>query len=472
MRLRFIMQAGAAVFLLVAVSAAAVSAAEVSDPKPRVIVLTDISGDPDDEESLVRLLVYANEYDVEGLIATTSVWLRDTTHADLISRDVDAYEQVREALLVHADGFPTAARLRGVIRSGQSGFGMGAVGPGRQSEGSRQIIEVVDGSDKRPVWVAVWGGANTLAQALWDVKYTRSPERLAEFVSRLRVYAIADQDDSGRWLRITFPDLFYIVSPSRVGGGQYHRSTWSGISGDKRFRNGPGYRFELVDNPWLKENIIENHGPLGRLYPKFSWIMEGDTPSFLNLIGNGLAGHVSPTYGGWGGRYRLIQSYAETRPIYTNSRDEVVTADGAVYFSDQATIWRWREAFQHDFAARMDWCASKEYSRANHNPVAVLNGARGKGIVALRAAPGDTVKLSAEGSGDPDGDGITLSWFQYREAGTCPEAVGLFAAEGPASGFVAPQVERECTVHVILTVRDNGEPPLVGYRRAIVTLKP
>jgi hypothetical protein len=447
-------------------------AAPGPDTKPRVIVLTDISNEPDDEESIVRFLVYSNEYDVEGLIATTSCWLRDTTRVDLIQRNVNAYGQVRKNLLVHAEGFPEAARLQDVIRVGQSGFGMLDVGPGRQTEGSRHIIEVVDRPDPRPVWVSVWGGANTLAQALWDVKYTRSAEQLAEFVSKLRVYTISDQDDSGRWLRITFPDLYFIVSPSRVGGGEYQRSTWSGISGDRFYDNGPWHRFELVDNPWLTKNIIKDHGPLGRLYPKHSVIMEGDTPSYLNLINNGLGSHLSPTYGGWGGRYRLFKSYAETRPIYTNDRDKVVAEDGSMYRSDQATIWRWREAFQYDFAARMDWCTSKEYSQANHNPIAVLGGVDGKGIVTLEANAGDTVRLTAEGSTDPDGDRIEQSWFQYREAGTCREAVELFATDGPVSGFVAPSVERECTVHVILTVKDNGEPSLVSYRRAIVTVKP
>lgn len=248
--------------------------------KPRVIVLTDISNEPDDEESLVRYLVYANEFETEGLIATTSVWLRETPRLDLIQRHIKAYGEVRDNLLRHADGYPAAGELMRAAKMGQRGFGMEDVGYGKSTDGSNHIIEVVDRPDDRPVWVCVWGGANTLAQALWDVKYTRSAEELNRFVGKLRVYTISDQDDSGRWLRITFPELFYIVTPSSVDHREYYKATWTGISGDRHYKNGPFHHFELVDNPWLIEHIITNHGPLGGLYPKLEYIMEGDTPSF------------------------------------------------------------------------------------------------------------------------------------------------------------------------------------------------
>src|SRR3954451_12619767 len=101
-----------------------VARADSPNTKPRLIVLTDISNEPDDEESLVRLLVYSNEYDLEGLIATTSVWLRDKTRADLIRRDIEAYGQVRDNLSQHAPGFPSAADLLGKVKSGSQEFGM------------------------------------------------------------------------------------------------------------------------------------------------------------------------------------------------------------------------------------------------------------------------------------------------------------------------------------------------------------
>jgi len=282
----------------------------VAMEKQRVIVLTDISNEPDDEQSLVRFLVYSNEYDVEGMVATTSVWLQDTVRPDKIRERVRAYGQVRTNLVKHASasGYPAAPRLLSVIKAGRPEFGMEGVGEGKSSEGSRHIIDVVDRPDRRPVWISVWGGANCLAQALWEGKYTRSKEELDAFVSKLRVYTISDQDNSGRWMRITFPNLFYIVSPSSVDNMEYYKATWTGISGDRLYKNAPMHKFELVDNPWLQKNIIKGHGPLGALYPKLKYIMEGDTPSFFNLINNGLASHISPSYGGWGGRYVLHQT--------------------------------------------------------------------------------------------------------------------------------------------------------------------
>ncbi len=138
--------------------------------KPRVIVLTDITNEPDDEQSMVRFLVYSNEYDVEGLIATTSVWLRDKVRPEKIRERIEAYGKVRKNLLKHAPGYPPTEHLLNVTRAGLPQFGMEGVGPGKSSEGSRHIIEVVDRPDERPVWVSIWGGANCLAQALWDVK--------------------------------------------------------------------------------------------------------------------------------------------------------------------------------------------------------------------------------------------------------------------------------------------------------------
>ncbi|UCD50256.1 MAG: DUF1593 domain-containing protein [Phycisphaerales bacterium] len=443
--------------------------------KPRVIVLTDITNEPDDEESMVRFLVYANEYDVEGLIATTSVWLRDKVRPDKIRERVEAFGQVRANLLKHAPGYPTAERLLRVIREGVPEFGMKGVGAGKSSAGSRHIIDVVDRPDERPVWISVWGGANCLAQALWDVKHTRSSAELKAFVAKLRVYTISDQDDSGRWLRTTFPGLFYIVTPSSVGHREYYKATWTGISGDRRYRNGPMHQFALVDNPWLQANIINNHGPLGALYPKLAYIMEGDTPSFLGLVSNGLGSRISPAYGGWGGRYVLHQSYAEIQPIWTNAegcQDTVVADNGVAYTTAQATIWRWRQAYQHDFAARMDWCVAETYQAANHNPIAVFAGDTSKAVAHMTVKPGQRVALDASGTHDPDEDGLAYRWFVYGEAGSYRGTVQIEDETAPRVHVVVPEVRSPATIHVILEVRDDGTPALFSYRRVILEVTP
>jgi len=445
--------------------------------KQQVFVLTDISNEPDDEESMVRFLVYANEYDIEGLVATTSTHLRQRTREDLIRRQLDAYGQVRANLVKHAKGYPTQKQLLAVTATGQPAYGMGAVGNDKSSAGSRLLLAAADKQDHRPLWVSVWGGANTLAQALWDARKERTADELAKLVDKLRVYTISDQDDAGRWLRVEFPGLFYIVSPSSTGWEEYYEATWTGISGDRHYKNAPFVDFELVDNPWLEKNIINNHGPLGALYPKLAYIMEGDTPSFIGLIENGLGWSVSPAYGGWAGRYKLYKSYAETHPIWTDNlfNRDTVEVDGKPHTSNQATIWRWRRHYQHDFGARMDWCVADDYSKANHNPIAVLNGDQSKRIVEIAAKPGDAVKLSAKGSSDPDADAITSKWLIYREAGSFSDSAALSQDVGAETELTIPPSEgrspKQSTIHVILTIEDDGTPSLVAYRRAIVTLR-
>ena len=232
-----------------------------------------------------------------------------------------------------------------------------------------------------------------------------------------------DQDDTGPWIRREFPNLFYIVQPSTQKGDDYYYATWTGISGDVYYRNGAGADSTIVTNEWLDANI-RSKGPLGKLYPRFAFIMEGDTPSFLGLIDNGLNAYRRPDWGGWGGRYIYRQPYGETHAIWTQggdtfsrvtSQDTVAGVDGREYTSDQATIWRWREAYQNDFAARMDWTI-KDYSHANHNPLVEVNGQPGTAPILIDAEVGKPVSLDASQSRDPDGQGSALPLVSLRRS--------------------------------------------------------
>ncbi len=441
--------------------------------KQRVLVLTDITNEPDDQESLVRFLVYANEYDIEGIVATTSTHLRDTVRKDKIELLIRDYGKVKHNLDKHASGFPTSEFLLSVTSQHLPLYSMDAVGKGKDSPGSELLIAAVDKADDRPLWVSVWGGANCLAQALWKVRDTRTEKDVKKFVAKIKVYAISDQDFSGSWIRNTFPDLFYIVDPSAGDSWlEYYRATWTGISGDEWYKNGPSFRYDLVDNPWLARNIRENHGPLGAHYLPFDYIMEGDTPSFLGLIDNGLGWYKSPGYGGWGGRYELYQSYAEAGKIWTSSvrsQDEIILPDGTRTASNQATIWRWREAYQHDFAARMDWNIADDFKAANHNPIVSLNGNVGKSIAHGIVKDGEQVTLSAAGTSDPDGDQVSFKWFVYKEAGAFPGYVELGTADRQDVSFTMPKLEKGQELHIILEVKDSGEPSQFAYRRVVLT---
>jgi hypothetical protein len=457
--------------------------------KPRVVIISDIGNEPDDQMSLVRLLVYSNEFEIEGLIATTSTWQKAATHPETMRSLIEAYRQVRPNLLLHAQGWPQADELASRVFTGQTAYGIAATGKDKDSDGARAILRAADRDDVRPLWICIWGGANTLAQALIEARAARTPEQLSRMVAKLRVYSVSDQDDAGPWIRREFPELFYIVSPSTPTSGEYYFATWTGISGDVYYRNGAGADFSTVTNEWLDTNI-RSKGPLGKAYPRFMFIMEGDTPSFLGLIDNGLNAYRRPDWGGWGGRYIYRQPYGETHPIWTQGGDEfgrvtaqdsVTGADGAVHVSDQATIWRWREAFQNDFAARMSWTVS-DFAHANHNPVVVVNGQAGTAPIEMDVEVGRSAVLDASKSSDPDGQALHFRWFHYAEAGSADGNLASVTLARANTPRIEVKADSAChplwlplipckgagIAHIILAVTDEGTPHLTSYRRVIL----
>jgi hypothetical protein len=445
----------------------------MDERKPRLLVLTDIGGDPDDQQSLVRLLVYANEFHIEGVIP--EFW-RGKEHGrrlsgpqqqmELVTRVIDAYGAVRENLACHAAGYPSAGRLRGIVKRGMvdvpcsidgaTGDADEIIGEGKDTEGSEWIIRCVDRDDPRPVNIAVWGGPADLAQALWRVHRERSDEQVRRFVSIIRVHAIGDQDVTGPWIRKTFPKLFYILDHGIDGNKMMSVYRGMFLGGDE----------SLTSREWVLRHVRQDHGPLGACYPLETWtgpnphgcLKEGDTPSWLYFLPAGLNDPARPEWGSWGGRFRRVGKG-------NMFRDATDTVGGTTHA--RVTVWRWRPYFQADFQARMDWCVAP-FETGNHRPRAVVDFDETDAVLERQAQPGDLVAIDASASTDPDGGRLSFRWWIYREAGTYG---GLVTVRGDAEARVAVQVPRDAAgreIHLILSVTDDGDPPLTAFRRVIV----
>ncbi|MFO1001293.1 MAG: DUF1593 domain-containing protein [Planctomycetaceae bacterium] len=294
-------------------------------------VPNDQKSDPDDMQSMVRFLLYTNEFDVEALIATSATFAgkaRKKNILDVIGR----YEQVYENLRKHDEQYPKPDDLRAVTFEGRDGTwgrkGTENIGAGKDSEASEAFINIVDQPDPRPIYVCIWGDCSVISQAIWKVRETRGAAELETFLSKLRIHQIATQDGTIGWLRESFPRLFIIHS----------EKTYFGMFG--------------ADDPisnlaWIDEHVRHNHGPLCDIYPPegigCTGVCEGDSPAFLWLISANrkLNNPDDPTQESWGGQFR--------RDGNTNH-----FIDGA----GGTSISKWRKDFQKEFAERADWCVS------------------------------------------------------------------------------------------------------------------
>ena len=283
------------------------------------------------------------------------------------------------------------------------------------------------------------------------------------------------------------PDLFYIASVH--GWNQYGLAAWTGISGDKFYKfDGGGPDFTKMQASWIKDNI--QIGPLGEVYPDYMFIPEGDTPTFLYLIQNGLSDPEYPEWGCWGGRYAPS---SEDGRHFGDVADSVKGKDGNDHVSNQATIWRWRDHFQDDFAARMKWTMTSDYAQVNHAPMVSVNGSGYScDAIHITAEAGTSVVLDASESYDPDSrDQLTFNWTQYKEPTATQWQVGFEVAslivanddhEAPGRKVIVNlpspgrcAIDRHTrkptatgqSLHLILTVRDNGTPSMVTYKRII-----
>ncbi|KAK2768592.1 hypothetical protein FQN54_000448 [Arachnomyces sp. PD_36] len=480
--------------LSLAISAVSTLAAQC-DPtlkeKPRVFIFTDILNEPDDSQSLIRLLLHADELDIQGLVATTSYWLNTTNHPDELRSVLETYGDVVDNLQLHAPGkYPSAEDLLSKVASGPTVYGSGGIGigagGGNISTGAALFIDAVDSSSRsRPLWAKAWGGVNTLGEALYHIQSTRSASELSEFISKVRVYTISDQDDVGTMIRRDFPQMQYICSIH--GWNEYSMAAWIGIS-DISIDVG-GADSSLVSPEWIKENV--QLGPLGKLYPDTVYNMEGDTPSLLYSIPNGLSDPEHPEWGNWGGRY-MPSDHTLKSAHYGDARDEVIGEDGKTYTSNHASVWRWRQAFQYEIAARIQWQVKDRYEDASHPPVVQVNASCDLRPLEVDVKAGSVVFLDGSMSYDRntnDSLPLTFDWWQYEEP-TASQLSRLDAQKleitrpsddvrNQTAEVQIPLIDSVCVsdsacqdYHLILEVTGSGGMPMTRYKRVVLRTHP
>lgn len=403
--------------------------------KPRIIATTD--GEYDDQCSMIRFLLYTNEWDVEGIVYSSSKfhWVGHSwAGTNWIEEDIDLYEQVYDNLVQHDPEYPSPDYLRSKVFIGN----IDNVGEmNEETPGSNRIVDVLLDSDPGPVWLQAWGGTNTIARALKTIQ-EKYPDQMNEVSHKAIIYIILDQDNTYyNYIKPNWPDIPVLYSSSQFRAIAYD---WSSLI--------PQPYHAYFEEGWMRENITQNHGPLCSNYPSKHFGSEGDTPAFLYNIPVGLRQMEHPTFGGWGGRFYLKDQSSQ----WWGARDA-----GNLY----KPIYRWSKGFQNDFAARADWCMN-DYENANHRPEISVMGELNREV-----AVGSQIILNASSTTDPDGDGLTFKWWQYGDMDNVNTDVIInnSTSEDSASFIVPNEVGKE--IHMILTVTDDGSPNLEAYTRLI-----
>jgi hypothetical protein len=446
--------------------------AQTTLPKPRVIAMT--GGEVDDRCSMVRFLLHTNDVELLGIIQTNSCYQRNGWVAEKwLEKQVDAYEQIYPNLVIHDPNYPKPEVLRSKLFVGDNDASHITVNnnsparvPGQKptidpstwkdTEGSDKIVEILLDKDPRPVHIQAWGGGNTAARAFFKLK-SQYPNDYKRAVSKAVMYNIWYQDGAGAYIEQNFPEVTMVLS-------HYFNQTWA-------------YGAQNYTKPFIAELVKKN--PLGKFYTQ-EYISEGDNPSFLYSLGNGLRSDENPTYGGWGGRFYKVEGFEN---VY---RDV-----------DKASYFQWIEVANRDFEARLKWSETPKYEDANHKPIIKLAQARD-----ITVKAGQVVKLSATVTDNDltnykalwekyravyEQQGadferfktmidsrpkVNVMWWQYKEAGTYNGMVNIGNGEVNEVQFTAPMVKEKSTIHFVFEARDNGSPALTAFERVIITVIP
>ena len=482
------------------------SVSQVTGVKPRTIITTD--GEVDDQDSFIRLLLYSNEFNIEGLVYSSSQWhykgdgkgtmfiseMKNTAErygkrtdlrwpgTDWMQDFIRKYAMVYSNLIKHDKSYPAPQYLKSIIKVGNIEF-EGEMD--HNTAGSDFIKKILLDNKPGPVYLQIWGGTNTVARALKSIEeeYHDKPQWRSiynKISDKAILYTVLDQDAAyQKYVAPNWPDIRVMYNSDQFWCLAY---PWPKFVPDELQA--------YLKGKWFAENIKFNHGPLLSSYflwgdgqkiegdpehthgdtleakkyglSQYDFISEGDSPAFFYLLDVGLRNMEDASYGGWGGR--MVKSQKNPR----RSEDGKNVTDYNPYTKKNDAAYpqtRWIDVLQNDFAARADWCVGT-YAKANHPPIVKLNN-----INNLIAATGSMVKLSGIAT-DPDNNAVSYKWWQYEDVDTYEGKIVIQEPDKQNAFFIIPQdAKAGQTIHVILEVKDSGTPSLTRYQRLIVTVK-
>lgn len=447
--------------------------------KPRIIVTTD--GEADDRASMIRFLLNANEFEVEGIINSSSQfhWIGgqgwNAFHpVEWVKEYISYYAEVYDNLKLHDPNYPTPEYLLSKWKVGNiNGIGEDEI----RTEGAELIAELLlDEKDQRAIWIQAWGGCNTISRALKIIQ-EEHPEKMEMVAKKLRLFLIWEQDKT--YQEYIRPNWEHFNIPTIISD-QFDclAYIWPKVL--------PKDIQTIFEKDWMTKNIIENHGALCSVYEnnQGAFNAEGDTPAFLHNIPNGLRSMESPDFGGWGGRYVKVRNNVWMDPLpdstYTrpnsqwgfhNSWSKKMENDvdsnkikiRTNYFKP---IWRWLDDVQNDFAARADWCV-KNYTSANHHPIIQLKNTP----LNINAKAGSKITLNARKSKDPDGDELNFKWWHYNDVDTYLGKTIHTSNHAKTKITIPLDAQPGDTIHMVCEVSDSGTPSLTRYKRIVITIQ-
>jgi len=485
--------------------------------RPRIVCTTD--PECDDQNSLVRFLLHGTDYNVVGLVYASSQfhwkgdgkgtkWFvegREYTRFGLnmgpmeswrwppegkghIDQVLNAYEQAYANLKVHDSDYPAPEYLRSIIRYGNIEFD-GVFD--KDTPGSDLIKSLILDDVPGPLYITAWGGLSTVARALKSIQdqYENTPEwnNIREkVVNKAILLPSGDQDDTGaKYIRPNWPELY----PQGIHGGGmnlsygaqsrqsedsfYYSSEFMQEHVSSKGPMGAVYRVWGDGKGLVENDIFDYFGLSGYtdkelrekgyivwtpIQEKGSWLGEGDTGTFLNMLDFGLRSLENPSYGGVGG-YRRAATPADT----ATGRGSFNGGFGlGAIGSGYPNFFR---VVQNDFLTRLDWCVTPRYEDSNHPPQVSINGP-----LDITARPGEKVLLAGSAS-DPDGDPVSVRWWEFQVVDSYDGEVSAVSPKSASTTVIVPaNAVSGQTIHLILEANDNAALPLTRYQRVIITV--